>query len=138
MGIARGATGGPRGRFASLIGGGLAILVAVAGVPGSQAQAQALVVRSMPTVHEVVTGPDLEIQVYYNAWVDARRSRLSLKQPDGTLMPLTVEQVPKEPGSLMSRVTGLASGSYVLHWQTLSVDGRLTRGDIDFTVGRKD
>jgi copper resistance protein C len=101
---------------------------------GAAANAHAIVVAARPDVDAVVAGTSLPIELRFNSRIDRERSRLSLVRPDGStaILPLKSDAA---PDLLISTASGLKPGAYRLHWQVLSVDGHITRGDIPFTVG---
>jgi methionine-rich copper-binding protein CopC len=111
--------------------GALAVLFGF--VACAPAWAHAIVVTSTPAAHAAVAGPDIKVEIRFNSRVDAARSRLSLARPDGSTVVL---QGTGAGETLTAEATGLAAGSYRLLWQTLSVDGHITRGEIPFEVGR--
>jgi copper resistance protein C len=75
----------------------------------------------------------VDFRLQYNSRIDPKRSRLVLDLPDGGQRFLSIR-----PGNsldtLADEARGLSPGSYRLHWQVLSVDGHITRGDIPFDV----
>lgn len=75
----------------------------------------------------------LDFRLQYNSRIDAARSRLELDGPDGGARPLTIK-AGDSLDSLVAHADSLAPGQYRLHWQVLSVDGHITRGDIPFEV----
>lgn len=109
------------------------ILVAAAALAPVAAAAHAIVIASQPGVDAVVAGASLPIELRFNSRIDQQRSRLTLVQPDGTTATLPLGAV-TAPDLLTTRASDLAPGVYRLHWQVLSVDGHITRGDIPFTV----
>ena len=105
----------------------------MAAVAPVAAAAHAIVIASKPAVDAVVSGTSVPIELRYNSRIDQQRSRLTLVRPDGTsaTLPLGAETA---PDLLTTSASGLAPGAYRLHWQVLSIDGHITRGDIPFTV----
>ena len=111
----------------------LVLLTAAAALAPGAAAAHAIIVASQPAVDATVAGASVPIELRFNSRIDHQRSRLTLVRPDGTAatLPLGAETA---PDLLTTRAGGLAPGAYRLHWQVLSVDGHITRGDIPFTV----
>jgi methionine-rich copper-binding protein CopC len=97
------------------------------------AAAHAVIVSSTPKAGETVKGPDLNVRLVLNSRIDRARSSLRLRASGGTPRALTLED-DAEPNTLSAHVTGLAPGAYGLLWQTLSVDGHVTHGEIPFHV----
>ena len=52
--------------------------------------AHAIVVASTPSAHQIVSGPELKVEIRFNSRVDLARSRLTLVRPDGAsvILPL--------------------------------------------------
>ena len=96
------------------------------------AAAHAVLVDSQPAPKAEVSGAKVAFALHYNSRDDAKRSRLALKGPAG-LKVLEIRQG-KTEADLAADVTALAPGRYVLHWDVLSVDGHVSRGQVPFTV----
>jgi methionine-rich copper-binding protein CopC len=80
----------------------------------------------------VEQGP-LDIRLEFNSRIDSRRSRISLRKPDGTDAAVAI--VPDgEPNMLAAHAATMIAGRWKLTWQVLSVDGHITRGDVNFYV----
>jgi methionine-rich copper-binding protein CopC len=97
------------------------------------ASAHAIITDSVPAVGATVAGPDIDVTLTYNSRIDLTRSRLQLVKPDNSKQDVAISP-DSGPASLSGKVNGLTPGAYRLHWQVLSVDGHITRGDIPFTV----
>ena len=110
-----------------------ALSVGIIWILAPSAIAHAIIIKSEPAVGSTVAGPKVAIRLQYNSRIDARRSRLSIGSPDGRERTLSLLPQP-EVDSLAAEVDYLAPGAYRLHWQVLSVDGHITRGDIPFRV----
>ncbi len=110
----------------SLIGLGLGVETALA---------HAIVVAATPSAHQTVAQPELKVEIRFNSRVDLSRSRLTLARPDGAsvILPLLDSGVSE---TLTAKATGLENGHYRLLWQTLSIDGHITHGEIPFEVKR--
>jgi methionine-rich copper-binding protein CopC len=118
----------------------LYILALASGLLGSglgvkTALAHAIVVASTPSAHQIVSGPELKIDIRFNSRVDVGRSRLTLARPDGAsvILPLLGSGASE---TLTAKAPGLENGHYRLLWQTLSIDGHITHGEIPFEVKR--
>jgi copper resistance protein C len=97
------------------------------------ALAHAVLVQSSPAANAVVQGPDVPITMKFNSRVDASRSTLLLRTPDGQSKPLTIDPQ-SAPDTLTAKASQLAAGKYAIQWQVLAVDGHITRGLIPFVV----
>ena len=96
------------------------------------ASAHAVLVDSQPAPKSEVSAARVDFNLHYNRRVDAKRSRLSLKGPAGTTV---LEVRPgKSEADLAADATALAPGRYILHWDVLSVDGHVSRGEVPFTA----
>ena len=109
------------------------VLVAASAVFPVSARAHAIIVSSDPAAGGRVHGPIIDFRLQYNSRIDPKRSRLVLDLPDGSRRPLSI-RAENSLDTLAAKATGLSPGSYRLHWQVLSVDGHITRGDIPFAV----
>jgi len=101
----------------------------------SPALAHAIITDSVPQNMAVVRGNLLPITLHFNSAIDARRSRLTLVRPNGSIKILT-PALTAEPNLLQATATGLMPGKQHLRWQVLSKDGHITHGDIPFEVVR--
>jgi hypothetical protein len=117
----------------------LAAVLAFAGV----ASAHAILVGSQPKEATEVVGPDVDVSLEFNSRIDATRSSLQLARDEsqpGQLAPVSSGAQPlaleesAEPNKLVAKASGLAPGSYHLRWQVLSVDGHVSRGNVNFKV----
>ena len=95
--------------------------------------AHANIIKSNPAAGGRVQGPVVEFRLQYNSRIDPKRSRLELDLPDGSRRSLSIHPE-GSLDTLATEVGDLSPGSYRLHWQVLSVDGHITRGDIPFDV----
>ena len=76
------------------------------------------------------------MRLEFNARIDKVRSRLQVTTPGGRKA--DVADLPRKTNPTSSRappLTAVRAGAYVLRWQVLAIDGRITRGDIPFMVG---
>jgi copper resistance protein C len=96
------------------------------------ALAHAVLLEVTPGVNTSIAGPDITIQLRFNARIDAARSRLSILLADHSVRPLALEQ--SSPATLGSRAIGLPAGAHTLRWQVLAADGHVTRGEVPFQV----
>jgi copper resistance protein C len=108
------------------------LMYLIAFLVGSQlAFAHAHLLSSTPQADETVNGPAVAIDLKFNSRVDSARSHLDLVMPDGKIQPLAISA----PGDAeLGAQTKLAPGKYTIHWQALSIDGHITRGEIPFIV----
>ena len=97
------------------------------------AAAHALLLESVPKSGAVVAGGPVDFVLRYNSRVDSARSRLLLKDGRGGSQRLTIQPGADE-ASLKAQGLTLAPGKYNLHWEVLSVDGHISRGDLGFSV----
>ena len=107
----------------------IAMLIALS---PAAALAHAIVVSSTPQPKSTVAAGVTDIRLDFNSAIDLRRSRLALVGPDGVESTLTLVDSP--PGTLAGRADLARPGVWVVHWQVLSRDGHITRGDIRFFV----
>lgn len=93
-------------------------------------RAHAILLSAAPASDETVNGAAVQVQLRFNARIDAKRSRLILVVPGGGERLLSADQ--SSPGMLTSEVSKLEPGSYILRWQVLAEDGHITRGQLAF------
>lgn len=117
-----------RPRFISAL-----LLLSVSAGWAAPAAAHALLLTSDPAANTTVAASSLDITLRYNSRVDVGRSRLTLKKDGGTNQQLAIKGG-DSPAILLSQATGLTAGQYLLHWEVLSIDGHISRGDLPFTV----
>ena len=112
----------------------LLILALTASWP-SQVLAHAIVVASSPAPRQTVATRELKIELRFNSRIDRSRSRLVIVRPGGAQETLAI----KEGGdgeTIEAEAKALEKGAHRLLWQTLSVDGHVTHGEIPFEVDR--
>jgi methionine-rich copper-binding protein CopC len=97
-----------------------------------EAFAHAILENSQPGNGATIPAGDVSFQLTYNSRIDPTRSVLTLTQPDQSKIKLAI--MAGAAPNVLASTQHLAAGSYVLHWQVLSVDGHITRGQISFTV----
>lgn len=115
---------------ASTLVGPVATLAAFA---PAAAEAHAIVVGSTPAPNSIVAAGRVDIRLNFNSAIDRRLSGMSVACADGAELPITLLDAP--PGVLAGMVDLTPASACVLHWQVLSQDGHITRGDIPFSVG---
>jgi methionine-rich copper-binding protein CopC len=101
----------------------------------SPAAAHAVLTQSTPSNDQLVVGADLSVELHFNCRIDVRHSRLTLiKSGDENRAVALHDSAPSN--MLKADLKSLEQGAYQLHWQVLSVDGHITRGDIFFRASR--
>jgi methionine-rich copper-binding protein CopC len=113
--------------------GTMAILFVIASYFVSAAYGHAIVLSTTPDLHQTIHGSDVPIKIRFNSRIDAKRSRLTLLASDGKQTALRIGDA-SSGESLISEAKGLKSGTYVIRWQVLAVDGHITRGEVQFRV----
>lgn len=97
------------------------------------ADAHAIILSSVPPAGGIVKGSDLAVELHFNSRIDRQRSKLLVISADGKETPVPLDDKSTDD-TLVGQAQGVGPGEYRLRWQVLSVDGHITRGDIDFTV----
>ena len=90
----------------------------------------AILLRSAPSLNQVVDGKRVPIELHFNSRIDGARSRLVLVEPGGKQQGLAIRQPSRD--ALFSDAHDLAPGPYILRWQILAEDGHITRGEVPF------
>jgi len=98
-----------------------------------QLEGHAILKSSSPTSGGSITSSEVPVKLTFNVRVDATRSRLQLLMPDSSTVELPIVKWPS-PDTLVSKLTGLKPGVYIIRWQVLAPDGHISRGEIPFTV----
>jgi len=111
---------------------GAALVLAALALP-RPAAAHAILVDSKPAEAAEVAGPDVKFTLEFNSRIDSARSSLLLVADGQDPKPLALRES-AAPNELDSAASGLAPGSYKLRWQVLSVDGHVSRGNLNFKV----
>ncbi|GLH79008.1 copper resistance protein [Bradyrhizobium sp. SSBR45G] len=110
----------------------LSVAVVLLAIPGA-ASAHAIIVSSQPAAGVTIDKEATAIRLRFNSRIDHARSRLRLRAPDGTEQ--TLQPATDAPADeIDAQARPLSPGAWHLHWQVLSVDGHITRGDIPFNV----
>jgi len=117
-------------RWGAVVGLALALLALA-----PAARAHAILVASQPAANAEIVGAnvDLDVSLEFNSRIDAARSSLQLAKDGGALQPVALGETEK-PNFLVGKAPKLAPGAYRLRWQVLSVDGHVSRGDVNFKV----
>jgi methionine-rich copper-binding protein CopC len=97
------------------------------------ALAHAIIVTAQPAMNSVVAPGEIAIRLDFNSRVDSQRSGLVLQRPDGSEAAVALAP-DSPPGVLAAGAQVNQSGRWRLHWQVLSLDGHITRGEVDFSV----
>jgi len=97
-----------------------------------EAFAHAILESSQPGNGATIAAGDISFQLTYNSRIDPTRSVIALTLPDQSKTKLAIAA--GTAPNVLASTQHLTAGSYVLHWQVLSVDGHITRGQISFTV----
>ena len=116
----------------NIIWGTVVVCLLLLGLP-EFAQAHAIVLSSTPKPGAVLRASDISVELQFNSRIDHAHSRLTLVEPDSRKIELVL--LPEaRPEVLQGHTVIDVPGSYRLRWQVLSIDGHITRGDINFTV----
>ena len=110
-----------------------AALAAAVFLPGIAA-AHAILVSAQPAMDAVVAPGEIAIRLQFNSRVDDQRSAIVLQRPDGVQAAVALSAGP-QPGVLTAHARVEQSGPWTLRWQVLSLDGHITRGEVNFSVG---
>ena len=103
--------------------------------PASEAGAHAIIMDARPAMNSTVAPGDIDLRLRFNSKIDVARSSLTLSRPDGATAPIAAASDARK-GEIGGRVSATLEGRWTLHWQVLSLDGHITRGDVIFFVRR--
>ncbi|GBQ86659.1 hypothetical protein AA13595_1948 [Gluconacetobacter johannae DSM 13595] len=96
------------------------------------ASARAHLLSATPAAGSVVAAGTLAVSLHFDAALDPVRSRMMLTGPSGAPMLMMVP--PPTDDHAISTTAPVTPGSYKLHWQVWERDGRMTEGDLPFSV----
>ena len=100
---------------------------------GGQAFAHATLIESTPAKNAILAKPPHEIRLRFNARIEERMTRMTLKRNDGTDIPVKVSQSAK--GNVLTvAVPELGPGIYTLGYKVMATDSHITEESISFTV----
>jgi methionine-rich copper-binding protein CopC len=108
------------------------VAVALASAPRI-AFAHAVLLQSTPAVNSIVQGPAVSMVFKFNSRVDASKSQISVADQSGQSKRLELDKQ-ESLDTLTTHAYQLSPGKYAIHWQVLSVDGHITRGEVLFEV----
>jgi copper resistance protein C len=108
-------------------------LTLVLALGGMHLEGHAILKSSSPANGGYITRADAPVKLTFNVRVDAARSKLELVMPDASIVELPLVEWPS-PDMLVSKLTGLKPGTYIIRWQVLAPDGHISRGEIPFSV----
>jgi methionine-rich copper-binding protein CopC len=95
----------------------------------------AIILEAQPAMNSTVAPGDVELRLRFNSKIDVARSNLRLGRPDGTMAPIALGS-DGQKGEIGGHASATLEGRWTLHWQVLSLDGHITRGDVIFFVRR--
>src|SRR5262245_39359769 len=94
----------------------LLLLTFVLAFAGIHLEGHAILKSSSPANGAFVTHPDMAVKLTFNVRVDAAHSKLELLMPDASTVELPIVKSPS-PDIIVSKLTGLKPGAYVIRWQ---------------------
>ena len=109
-----------------------AVAVALVSIPRI-AFAHAVLLQSTPSVNSIVQGPAVSMVFKFNSRVDGSKSQISVVDQSGGSKTLGLDKQ-EALDILTTHAYKLSPGKYAIHWQVLSVDGHITRGEVPFQV----
>jgi methionine-rich copper-binding protein CopC len=97
--------------------------------------AHAKLIRSRPGPFEVLDSAPADVQLWFNERLEDEFNSIEVTDETGRRVENGVAQVnPQDRTNLVVRLGNLSSGSYVIRWRILSLDGHPARGRFIFTV----
>jgi copper resistance protein C len=88
---------------------------------------------SSPAAGATIQGHHAEYVVRFDGPVNHRSCRLLITQ-SGKVIQLLPLRLNSAPDTLFSQGEAPPPGNYILHWETQSMDGEMSSGDIPFSV----
>jgi copper resistance protein C len=94
-------------------------------------------VKSSPARRAVLSRAPAQVQLWFNEWLEAQFSHLSVWDAAGKQVDSGNVQVePDDPKQLSVGVPQLAPGTYKVRYRVLSVDGHVVESEFPFTLRR--
>ncbi len=123
-------------QFAKRIAGALCGLFLLSGFLATpEALAHAKLIRSQPKPFEVLATAPAEVSLWFNERLEDEFNSIEVTDATGRRVENGVAQVnPRDRTNLVVRLGKLSSGSYVIRWRILSLDGHPARGRFIFSV----
>jgi len=88
---------------------------------------------SSPASDAIIQGRHAEYVVRFDGPVDHRSCRLLIVQSGKVIQSLPL-RLNSAPDTLFAQGEAPPPGKYILHWETRSMDGEMSSGDIPFSV----
>ena len=88
---------------------------------------------SSPVADAIIQGRHAEYVVRFDGPVDHRSCRLLITQSSKVIQSLPL-RLDSAPDTLFAQGEAPPPGKYTLHWETRSMDGEMSSGDIPFSV----
>jgi copper resistance protein C len=113
----------------------LALVLLLASVAVSRAEAHAFLDRSNPAVGSTLKTAPAEVRIWFTEALEPAFSRIAVTNEGGgnvTAGRATID--PKDPKLLEVKLRPLPPGTYRVEWRVVSVDTHPTQGDFAFTV----
>jgi methionine-rich copper-binding protein CopC len=102
-------------------------------VPLAVEAAPPQVLSSSPVAEAIIQGRHAEYAVRFDGPVDHRSCRLLITQSGKVIQSLPL-RLDSAPDTLFAQGEAPPPGKYTLHWETRSMDGEMSSGDIPFSV----
>jgi len=113
--------------------GGLLFLSAFSATPETFAHAK--LIRSEPGPFEVLAAAPASVRLWFNERLEDEFNAIEVMDATGRHVEKGAAHVnPQDRTNLLVQLGNLSSGSYVIHWKILSLDGHPARGRFIFTV----
>jgi methionine-rich copper-binding protein CopC len=113
----------------------LTALVLAAFVLPADAIAHAKLIRARPAPSEVLTTAPTHVQLWFNERLEDEFSAIEVTDQTGRRVERGPARVsPDDRTTLVVALDDLSSGSYIVSWRILSVDGHPARGRLRFSV----
>ena len=104
-------------------------------VAPQEALAHAKLIRSQPSPFEVLASVPAEVKLWFNERLEDEFNAIEVMDATGRHVEDGAAHVnPQDRTNLLVQLGNLSSGSYVIRWKILSLDGHPARGRFIFTV----
>ena len=100
-----------------------------------EALAHAKLIRSQPGPFEVLAASPEDVSLWFNERLEDEFNAIEVMDPAGQHIETGFAHVnPRDRTNLLVRLGHLSTGSYVIRWRILSLDGHPARGRFIFSV----
>ncbi|MCH5585777.1 copper resistance protein CopC/CopD [Shimazuella sp. AN120528] len=99
--------------------------------------AHAYLLDSSPKQGETTKLAPNEIQLHFSEQITPDVLSLTVKNPRGQSLPISIKLAPTDPSRVIASLPSLTKGTYTVNWSVISEDGHPVSGSYSFAFGEK-